>query len=248
MSGSTSGGEQPVLTYLHLRRAIGVVGFLLPTVLLCGGLVDGRLRGSISAYYYGRFGDYFTGSLCVIGVFLLFYGYADWPVSGRWEPWRQLVRAVRRLIPRIAGVAALGVAFFHTAPGAGATATERHLGVVHTCCAAALFALLGAISFFYFPEGGIRAGHRARYPIAYRALGVVMWVSMILIGVFKALVAGAFDRAHGLFWLESVMVYAFSASWLIKGQFVRGVTRAARRRLPPGRVPAAVRALDRPHV
>src|SRR5437899_11536622 len=69
----SSGPQDPVvLSYLGLRRAVGMIGFLLPVVLAIGKIVleSPGLQHSISAYYYTVVRDVFVGSLCAIGVFL----------------------------------------------------------------------------------------------------------------------------------------------------------------------------------
>src|SRR5262249_22346096 len=133
----TAWGENPALSYRNLRAVTGYVGLTLPVVLLLAGLIDGRIESSISAYYYTKVGNVFTGALCVIGIFLLAYRLRSW--------------AVDNIAPTLAGLAALGVAFFHAAPK-NATLNQLRLADVHLTCAAALFILLGAISLFIFPR------------------------------------------------------------------------------------------------
>ena len=78
-SSWTPGSEGSlVLSYLGVRRAIGVIGIALPFVLLIGGLVlDGvGVQSSISDVLLHVMGDVFVGSLCANGVFFLSYRYA----------------------------------------------------------------------------------------------------------------------------------------------------------------------------
>jgi hypothetical protein len=88
-----------IISYMALRRWIGVLGFLLPVFLVLstcreqGGL---HIKPSISDYYYSSRGDFFVVILCVIGIFLLTYkGYF----------WKE------RLFSVIAGICAILVAF-----------------------------------------------------------------------------------------------------------------------------------------
>src|SRR3984957_15548015 len=133
----TARGEDPALSYQNMRAITGYVGLALPAVLLLAGLADGHIESSLSAYYYTRAGNVFTGALCVIGVFLLAYRLTAW--------------AVDNIATTLAGVSALGVAFFHAAPQ-NATLSQLRLADVHLACAAALFIVLGAISLFIFPR------------------------------------------------------------------------------------------------
>jgi hypothetical protein len=100
-------------------------------VLLIGGLLEHRVQQSISSYYTD-FRNYFTGTMCVIGVFLLFYRYSNWPISGRFHWFAREIKVGRELLPRLAGGAALGVAFFHTAPAAQEQLMKIHLGCAIT--------------------------------------------------------------------------------------------------------------------
>src|SRR5712671_5197551 len=67
-----------VISYLALRKAVGIIGIALPFVLAFGKiLLDGPgIQSSVSAYYYTGMRDVFVGSLCAIAVFLMSYrGY-----------------------------------------------------------------------------------------------------------------------------------------------------------------------------
>lgn len=69
------------VSYLFLRRAIGLIGALLPVVLPLGyALSTGhwRLLASMSSYYYSDMRNVFVGSLCAVGVFLICYRYRHW--------------------------------------------------------------------------------------------------------------------------------------------------------------------------
>src|SRR5215217_7334415 len=62
------------------RTAIGVLGVTMPIILIAaswlGFLRTRQLENSISAYYWTGIGDWFVGTLFVIGVFLFFYRYS----------------------------------------------------------------------------------------------------------------------------------------------------------------------------
>src|SRR3989344_41314 len=92
-----------VLSYLDLRKAIGVIGMALPFVLVFGkfSIQGGGIQSSISSYYYTVMGDVFVGSLCAIAVFLGSYrGYTR----------------TDSIAGNLACVFALGTALFPTAP------------------------------------------------------------------------------------------------------------------------------------
>jgi hypothetical protein len=200
LSTETAWGENPALSYRNMRAIIGYVGLSLPVVLLLAGAVDGHIESSISAYYYTRVGNVFTGALCVIGIFLLAYRLTAW--------------AIDNVATTLAGLSALGVAFFHAAPN-NATPSQLRLADVHLTCAAALFILLGAISLFIFPRDVLPdQGWRTNW---YRASGALIWLSIILMPVLNWLGGSFYDDNHVFFILETVCVMAFAVSFILKG-------------------------------
>jgi hypothetical protein len=172
-------------------------------VLLLAGLIDGHIESSISAYYYTKVGNVFTGALCVIGIFLLAYRLRSW--------------AIDNIATTLAGIAALGVAFFHAAPK-DATLNQLRLADVHLTCAAALFILLGAISLFIFPRDmpPDQPGRRWRVN-CYRGLGALIWLSVILMPSLNAFAGSFYDGNHVFFILETICVMAFAVSFILKG-------------------------------
>ena len=178
-SMNTAWGENPALSYRNLRAITGYVGLTLPVVLLVDGLADGHIESSLSAYYYTKVGNVFTGALCVIGVFLLAYRLTVW--------------ATDNIATALAGLFALGVAFFHAAPE-HATQGQLLLADVHLGCATALFVLLGAISLFIFPRD-VRPDQRWRANW-YMALGALIWLSIILMPTLNWLASSFYDNDH----------------------------------------------------
>jgi hypothetical protein len=183
-----------------------------------GGAARGRTRrghieSSLSAYYYTKVGNVFTGALCVIGVFLLAYRLTAW--------------AIDNIATALAGLSALGVAFFHAAPD-HATLSQLRLADVHLSCATALFVLLGAISLFIFP-GDVVPEQRWRANW-YTALGALIWLSIILMPTLSWLASSFYNNDHVFFILETVCVMAFAVSFILKGHGQpgdRGLDRAA---------------------
>lgn len=194
-------GENPALSYRNLRAIIGYVGLTLPVVLLISGLVDGHIEGSISAYYYTNAGNVFTGALCVIGIFLIAY--------------RLTALALDNIATTLAGIAALGVAFFHCAP-AKATVSQLRLADVHLTCACCLFVLLGAISLFIFPQTDVEPDEKWR-AYCYIGLGAMIWLAIILMPTLNAFASSFYNDNRVFFILETVCVMAFSVSFILKG-------------------------------
>jgi hypothetical protein len=217
VSRTTVSGEEPALTYHNLRAIIGYTGLSLPVTLLITGLVDGHIEASLSGYYYTKVGTIFTGALCVMGVFLVSYRIRAWA----WDS----------VITTIAGIAAFGVAFFHAVPPHPSTA-QRELADVHLTCAAILFILLGAISVLIFPytENPPERPWRAN---AYRALGALIWLAIILMPILNAAAQPYYNNDRGFFVLETICVTAFSVSFILKGHSKPYARRRTPAQAPP---------------
>jgi hypothetical protein len=194
------------LSYLGVRRAIGVIGILLPFVLLIGAWLIDRVgvQGSISDYYYTVMRNVFVGSMCANGVFFLSYRYAK----------------VDTVVSSLIGLAAIGVALFPTTP-VNPTPTEIAIGTVHFVCAAVFFLALAGYSFFIFTRtdpGVPMTPHKRQRNIVYRASGIIIVVCLALIALLNLLPPGPIDDLQPVFWLETIASVSFGVSWLIKGE------------------------------
>jgi hypothetical protein len=209
-------------SYLLMRAVIGFIGVALPVTLLLGDgfLFKGRppLRESLSGYYYSGMRDIFVGSVCVIAVFLLTY--------------RVFEHNLDNAFSIVAGIAALGVALFpairpkHT--NIALSPLQNLLGeftvtAIHYTCAGIFIVSLGVISFMFgWREGNRpqqRDGHWARRsPEFWRRFH---WTCAG--GIAAAVVFMAVSELSG--WLtqyaliigETVAVFSFGLSWLMKG-------------------------------
>ena len=65
--------EEIVDNFYRVRRALGVLGLLLPFLLLAIGFGFGKAEPSISDYYHTLLRDVYVGILTAIGVFLICY-------------------------------------------------------------------------------------------------------------------------------------------------------------------------------
>jgi hypothetical protein len=201
---------KPLLgSFLALRRAIGVFGLALPVaVSLAAYLLDStRLQSTISAYYHTASRDLFVGLLAAIGVFLMFYrGYdrADAVAS------------------RLSGLAAIGVALFPTTAAGATTAAAVRIGKVHLACALVFFCTLAYTSLFLFTrthadQGRPPTRRKRQRNWIYRMCGGAMVAALIGIGVHWGTAAHP-DATSLVFVLESVAIFAFGFSWLVKGE------------------------------
>ena len=210
--GAAADASPYVRSYLILRTLVGALGIALPAILIFGEplVFDGQPfpRGSLSAYYYSGAREVFVGSLCAIGVFLVTYKIAD-------HSWENLVSIV-------AGLAVITVAVFPTGrPGSGVPLTplQARFGAaaierVHYTAGGIFFVSLIVISYF-FARLGPKTGRRS--PSFWRRF------HLTCCGVIAAAVAFAAAQlvvnwpAYGLLVAETTAVWAFGASWLMKG-------------------------------
>jgi uncharacterized membrane protein len=212
MSHGETHGESLIISYLTLRRLVGLLGIALPFVLVVGGaLIFGvGQQSSISSYYYTPMRNVFVGTLCVIGFFLLSYrGY---------EPRDNIAG-------NLACLFAVGVAFFPTAPDGDVPRPAAITGHVHLAFAAAFFATLIYFSLCLFTKttpGVPPTPRKLQRNTVYRICGYVMAVCMLLI-LAISLIPGAKQALQAyapVFWLEGLAVIAFGASWLTKGEAI----------------------------
>ncbi len=197
--------EWLAVSYLTLRRVVGLMGVLLPVLLALGCLIispqcDG-LKESISAYYGSSMRNLFVGILFTIGWFLFSYkGYE-----------KRDDRA-----GDLACLFALGVALFPI------TNPHKWVQVIHLVSAAALFSTLAYFSIVLFTKSDgnptLRKITRNRI---YQICGWIMLVCIGLILVFKVFLQGTFIVSlKPTFWLETFALWAFGVSWMTKGKLL----------------------------
>lgn len=223
------------------RIFIGVIGLLLPIVLYLVAawrpqFPEARwaLLPSISAYYYTGAVAAFVGMLVTLAVFLFAYqGYGN-----RWQ-------RLDLIAARIAGVAAIAVAFFPTGKPDNYPVTVwwRHwMEYVHSSGAAVLFSSFAFFALYLFRRTGPNDSKAARTPDKRRRDAIYLWCGIAilagiawaaLIGVFNYYDVGGRDN-RPIFAPECVALFFFAVSWLTKGQVDRI------RLVPDGSPPVAV--------
>jgi hypothetical protein len=208
-------------SYLLLRAFIGFTGLALPVVLIVGDhLLDANaptVRGSLSAYYFSGTRDFLVSGLSAAGVFLITYKIFE--------------RGLNNLLSLVAGLAALGTAFFPTdraEPGASLTPLQVRIGPgivadVHFVSAAVFLVSLAIISFIF----GAQEGRRPRQRPTRRAmLSPTFWRWFHWICAFAVLAGLGFavlakrqnmTAGHPILIGEIVALVAFGLSWLFKG-------------------------------
>ena len=206
-----------VISYLNLRKAVGVLGIALPVVLIAIYPLLNKgcnLPPSISHYYYTNMGTFFTGTLCAVAMFLFSYK----------GPEKADTRAAM-----IAAACALGVAFCPTncedylqECSKVFLAKNDVRNAFHYGFAALLFVTFAYFDLFLFTKTSIApTPEKLIRNKIYRSCG---WIIIICVtGIF---ILTIMDRRQAMethkaniytFILETIALIAFGISWLIKG-------------------------------
>ena len=198
------------ISYAGMRRFVGWLGLSLPFVLPAGYVVffsRHGFPGSISGYYYTGMRNYLVAALCVLGVLFIAYdAYHD-----KLDFW----------ITNLAGIFAVGVAFFPTEPAA-ASPHQKDIGHIHFVFAALLFTMLAimALRFTKTNPDGNPTIQKSRRNAIYITCAALIAASMLVAFITNFLPAAIKQSMPSLFWFEAIAVVAFSASWLVKGETI----------------------------
>jgi hypothetical protein len=219
-----------IISFYTMRRAIGILGFTLPLIMLAGSYLFGdckEVQMSISTYYYTNMRNIFVGYNCAVALFMFAYRGHDW---------------MDNLAGYLGCVFALGVAFLpcNVNPDQACLfkvpSHDPLIGRLHNLSALFYFIILIVYSLFLFPkthmnrvtgESLIMQPQKKKRNLVYYICGSIMTVSLILI-IFYLYYMDDFypglKQLNPVFWLESIVLFSFGISWLTKGQlFFRDV-------------------------
>ena len=205
-----------IVSYLTIRRLIGILALGLPICVVAGGFIqDGHgIQGSISGYYYTNMRDVFVGMLSVVAIFLMSYRGYD-PIDG--------------VVGKLSGIFALGMLVFPTSMYSGKISRvgmflvdDDISGYVHLAFGALFFLSLSFFSLVLFTRRGPGPGpmgrDKKRRNTIYRSCGIIMILVIVCIIVYTiALRDTALARSNPVLILESIALFAFGTSWLVKG-------------------------------
>lgn len=215
-----------VLSYRAMRGILGLLGFLLPLVLLIGGMwTEGHLRDSISSFYHSPSAllhGFFVGTLCAMGIFLVSYrGYEkedDEHINDN-------------VITSVGGFSIIFVALFPVVPWCPDDLKALLQFAVHYGSAGVFFLAMAFMSFYKFtrPPGSSAGKENSKAFLRkkcrnkiYRTCAYAIILSISLIPL-KGPPGELFDRdldcLNWVFWLESLALLAFSVSWSVKGYY-----------------------------
>lgn len=217
-TNSASTSEQLIISFLSIRKAIGILGIALPVVLLIGSFLlndCNEIQGSISAYYYTVMRNGFVGILCAVSFYLFSYNGYD---------------KKDRILSGLCGLASLGVAFLPTSVDPPLTNCVNELvegsviSSMHFLSALGFFSISAYVSIFQFTKGSSKpTAQKLMRNRVYRACGITMILCIVSIGLYTGVLKNQFPKLidlNPIFWLETIALWAFGISWLVKGEFL----------------------------
>lgn len=219
-------------TMKRLRRAIGIIGLTLPLVFLAGVVLFGvPMQNSISEFFFTGLREVFVSASAGVGLFLLAYqGYPKRPGEILSD----------RLLTDIAGASVFATAFIPTLCRQSECYHPLTLfdqlipstangiqGALHLGAAGIFLSALGLISLRLFTRSGVNMTiQKQRRNHCYRAFG---WIILSMVATLATVKLGfprlgqAWDTGwHFTFWTESIALWAFGLSWLLKGEAMTG--------------------------
>jgi len=206
-----------IVSYLTLRKAVGIIGLLMPIIVRIGAYYFEKIPSntSISAYYYTSMRDVFVGSLAAIGVFLFCYRGPDLQDN---------------VLTNLAGLCAAAIGLFPTEPVYHPLIAKAFPNLFtgecyqnhgplgfHIYFVAAFFLIISYLTIFRFtqPSQSVMTEQKKSRNKVYVACGIVMVLMLIAIVVIKAVAT-----SRSVFWPETIAILAFGIAWLTKGQAI----------------------------
>jgi len=206
-----------ILSYLGLRKLIGILGIALPAVCIIAGYAFSGIgvQRSISYYYHTNIRDFFVGLMVCTGFFLATYkGYLRIDI----------------LASVSAGLCGIGLAVFPCLEGSDTLAPVGLLqlpagisGTLHLIFSVSFFLILALISIFLFRKSDKKKedrGHKKNMRNRiYLICGIIMLAALlVLLVIFIFVPAEIRDDYKLIFIGEVILLLSFGISWLTKGQ------------------------------
>jgi hypothetical protein len=203
-----------IISYLTMRRLIGILGMMLPFVVVLGGFIQTSfaIKSSISDYYYSNMRDFFVGLLCCVSLFLITYRGYD---------------IIDDVLTNLCGIFALGIVAFPTSANSGEVVkvgvcliSDHISAFIHLSFAGLFFLLLSFNSIFLFTKHGteIVSVQKRKRNIVYIVCGLLMFFSIVFIALYFLYFQESFlSGFHPVLIFETIALLAFGFSWLVKG-------------------------------
>lgn len=211
--------DPQLISYLTLRKAVGILGILFPIVIVGGSfMIDGcdEILGNLSTYYHTSMRNLFVGILCAIALFLFAYkGYSR----------------LDSIAGNLACIFALLVAFFPTSVTEPMTPCilgpfENEISSsIHFLSAGGFFLVMAFFSIFLFTRKEPKTTRmKLKRNKVYRLCGYIILGSIFLMAIFYGLDKYNYiphlRKYDPVLWLETIALWAFGVSWLVKGRTI----------------------------
>lgn len=205
-----------IISYKNLRRLIGILGLSLPFLCLIGLLITKTpLQPSISSCYYTNVRDVFIGIMIGVSMFLITYnGY----------------NFLDDIVTDITGLVGIGLALCPCLVEEGSKIPVGYFQIdpnvsntIHLTCASLFFLLLAFNSIFLFTktkDTKTMTLNKRKRNIIYVTCGIIMLALMLTLIVINIVFKDRLDGYPVLFCIESLMLFAFGTSWLVKGETI----------------------------
>ena len=209
-----------VLSYLALRKIVGFLGITFPVILILGAVAFGACKGfqdSISDYHNTSMRDVFVGLLSAIPLFLFMYvAYDD---------------IKDKIAAKVAGITGFMVAIFPDEIDKNECAIQvlqnipQWMATVHFISATIFFLTLAYFSIFLFTKSNQlkkdQTPAKKKRNLIYRVCGYIMIACILfLLLYFKVPVIKANLPQFTVLFLETIALWAFGFSWIVKGEAI----------------------------
>ena len=203
----------PETTGKKIIFLIGLLAFLLPSLIYGISVIQGYvIQSSLSHNYFSNLREIFTGILFSIGLMMICYS----TIPDSFDP-KEIKKNLReKIYARVAAVCSILIALFPTSPHKG-NSYPRDIqqytlngdyncvnNFIHTGSALLLFVILSLFCFDIFTKA--EGKHNSKYIF----LGVLIWIGILIAGLIKT--------THAVLIGETIALFAFGISWMIRGK------------------------------
>jgi len=212
-----------VLSYLTVRKLIGILGFFFPLILVLGTILIGgckEIQISISNYYHTNMRDVFVGYVCTLSIFL--FSYKGYDITDR------IVSALAGIFGVIVALMPTNLKIIRgTIPQCNIWCdVERHsvIGTIHLISAGLFILSMAYFTLFLFTKGETNpTPEKVIRNKIYKSAGYIMLACITILLAFFILsdsLTQPLLQYKPVFWLETIAFVAFGFSWLVKGEFI----------------------------
>lgn len=218
--------ESIVLSYLGIKKIIGLIGLALPAILWGITLLQQeQILPTISNYYYTKLFVFFTGLLIVLGIFLITSHSKD-----KWERRLCVASGLSAILIALIPTNVLSkyiidensvlcanelVPSFHRYTDQ----VQEEVSNGHLIAAFIFFVTIIILTkIFHIQERNCKGSNVQKYFLLFLALLIVFIILLLLIICREIF---GFYLGNIVFYLESIMLILFGVTWLIRGGDLR---------------------------